>query len=76
MVNLMWEDAYGSTRPLKINVNSNWIIKNILDAFTIKKSSAILRMLESLVGEEEFKTGLRVTKSFVETNLNLKLNKI
>ena len=56
----MWDDGYPSSRPVVVNATSSDVINSLYDSITFSKGSAILRMLESIVGETNFQSGLRV----------------
>ena len=56
----MWDDAFESSHPVEANVVTPDQINNVFDSITYSKGAALLRMLESVVGEEAFRDGLRV----------------
>jgi aminopeptidase N len=56
----MWDDGFEATLPVKLAVNNPNAVRNILVERTYKKSAAIMRMLESIVGENSFRSTLRV----------------
>ena len=60
MIQTLWDDSYESTRPLKFPVQTPSLIHKISDRLTAVKGTAMLRMLESVVGETGFQNGLKV----------------
>jgi aminopeptidase N len=59
----MWDDGFEATLPVKFAVSNPNNVRNILVERTYKKAAAIMRMLESIVGENSFRTTLRVDGS-------------
>ena len=57
---MLWDDAYLTTRPLKIPIENPSLISKVNDRLTAVKGTAMLKMLESVAGETEFQNGLRV----------------
>lgn len=56
----MWEDGFQSSHPIVANISTaNDIIANF-DKIPIEKAGAVLRMLESIVGETVLQNGLKV----------------
>jgi aminopeptidase N len=56
----MWEDGYESSHPLQINVEHLGQLTSIFDVITSSKGAAIMRMVESIVGNTQFLNGLKV----------------
>ena len=61
----MWDDAFPSSHPVEANVVTPDQINNVFDSITYSKGQSVLRMLESVVGEEAFRQGLIVTKNLI-----------
>ena len=64
-VPVMWDDAFPSSHPVEANVVTPDQINNVFDSITYSKGQSVLRMLESVVGEEAFRQGLIVTKNLI-----------
>ena len=60
LIQTLWDDSYESTRPVKFAVLNPSLIKKVADRVSAVKGVALLRMLESVVGETEFLNGFRV----------------
>ncbi len=54
----MGVDQLATTRPIEFEVNSPAEVDEMFDAITYGKGSAVLRMIEQFIGEEEFRTGV------------------
>ncbi len=54
----MGTDQLATTRPIEFEVNSPSEVDEMFDAITYGKGSAVLRMIEQFIGEEEFRTGV------------------
>jgi len=54
----MGTDQLVTTRPIEFEVNSPSEVDEMFDAITYGKGSAVLRMIEQFIGEEEFRTGV------------------
>jgi puromycin-sensitive aminopeptidase len=54
----MGTDQLASTRPIEFEVNSPGEVEEMFDSITYGKGSAVLRMIEQFIGEEEFRTGV------------------
>lgn len=52
------KDSLKSTHPVEVIVNSPQEIEEIFDEISYSKGGCILRMLESYIGEEEFRIGV------------------
>ncbi|MBI3358910.1 MAG: M1 family metallopeptidase [Nitrospirae bacterium] len=52
-------DALKNTRPISSHVTSAAQIEEIFDALTYEKGAACLRMIETFLGEETFREGIR-----------------
>ncbi|MGH8871465.1 MAG: M1 family metallopeptidase [Acidimicrobiia bacterium] len=54
----MGTDQLVTTRPIEFEVNSPAEVEEMFDSITYGKGSAVLRMIEQFIGEEEFRTGV------------------
>ena len=54
----MGTDQLATTRPIEFEVNSPTEVDEMFDSITYGKGSAVLRMIEQFIGEEEFRTGV------------------
>ena len=54
----MSTDQLASTRPIEFEVNSPTEVDAMFDSITYGKGSAVLRMIELFMGEEDFRTGV------------------
>jgi aminopeptidase N len=54
----MGTDQLVATRPIEFEVNRPEEVDQMFDAITYGKGSAVLRMIEQFIGEEEFRTGV------------------
>ena len=54
----MGTDQLTTTRPIEFEVNSPAEVDEMFDSITYGKGSAVLRMIEQFIGEEEFRTGV------------------
>jgi puromycin-sensitive aminopeptidase len=54
----MGTDQLVTTRPIEFEVNSPTEVDEMFDSITYGKGSAVLRMIEQFIGEEEFRTGV------------------
>src|SRR5579871_3125408 len=74
----MWEDAKPSSHPVVVkNITGVLEILSYLDAITYYKGSSILRMLEKIVGADQFRTSLQnylKSYAFNVGNLNMFYN--
>lgn len=52
-------DALETTHPMTHDVNTPSEIREIFDAIAYNKGSAIIRMIEHLMGTEKFQNGLQ-----------------
>ncbi|CAF1214222.1 unnamed protein product [Didymodactylos carnosus] len=60
VIGVMWDDAKPSSHPISVhNVSTAGHITSLFDSITYSKGASILRMLEKIVGENEFRDGLR-----------------
>lgn len=58
---IMWEDGFVSSNPIKYPINSASEIINSYDSsLAASKGASLIRMLESILGENAFKLGLIV----------------
>jgi glutamyl aminopeptidase len=56
----MWDDAKPSSHPIVVdNVTTAAAITSLFDSITYSKGASILRMLERIVGSEQFRTSLQ-----------------
>jgi aminopeptidase N/puromycin-sensitive aminopeptidase len=51
-------DALGATHPIHVNVETPAEIESVFDRISYEKGASVLRMLESYVGPEAFRTGV------------------
>ena len=58
----MWEDGYATSKPVILSMGER-DSPRVNDALVASKGAAILRMLESVVGEASLKTSMRVNTS-------------
>lgn len=56
----MWQDGFATSRAIKSNINSQQDIQVAFEELTYVKGAAIIRMFESMLGENSFKNGLIV----------------
>lgn len=56
----MYDDGFETSQPVAQEVSSPAQINSLFTSITYDKGSSILRMLESTVGEENFRLGLNV----------------
>jgi aminopeptidase N len=63
----MWDDGFEATLPVKFGVNNPNSVRNILVERTYNKAAALMRYLESIVGENSFRLTLRV-RIFISIN--------
>jgi aminopeptidase N len=56
----MYDDGFEATHPVYVNVLLPSQINGIFDSITYDKGAALLFMLESIVGETNFREGLKV----------------
>ena len=61
LVPVMYDDGYESSHPVSVEINNPEDIGSLFSSITYDKGCAVLRMLESTVGEDSFKNGLRVS---------------
>lgn len=54
----MGTDQLAATRPIEFEVNSPAEVDEMFDSITYGKGSAVLRMIEQFIGEEQFRTGV------------------
>jgi puromycin-sensitive aminopeptidase len=54
----MGTDQLATTRPIEFEVNSPAEVDEMFDSITYGKGSAVLRMIEQFIGEDEFRTGV------------------
>ncbi len=59
MLEVMQEDALGSATPIRKTITTTGDIKNAFDGITYEKGSAVLRMLETWIGKDNFQRGVR-----------------
>ena len=56
----MWDDAKPSSHPIVVdNVTTAAAMTSLFDPITYSKGASILRMLERIVGSEQFRTSLQ-----------------
>ncbi|AJF63150.1 MAG: hypothetical protein QT11_C0001G1026 [archaeon GW2011_AR20] len=55
----LYLDSLNNTHPIEVDVVDPGEINEIFDAISYNKGSAVIRMLESYLGEEVFRNGLR-----------------
>ena len=62
----MYDDAFKNSHSVSVDVKTPNDINTLFDSITYDKGSSLLRMLESIVGPENFRDALRViwTKIF------------
>lgn len=53
------EDSSPASRQIQQPIHDNALIRNAFDEITYEKGAAVLRMVETLVGEEAFRAGVR-----------------
>jgi puromycin-sensitive aminopeptidase len=58
--NAMKEDCWQFTHPIRVDIQEPEEADQVLDAITYSKGAAFLRMLESWLGEQRFRDGIRV----------------
>ena len=58
----MWEDGYATSKPVINDVDERNSEPRVSDRIVSSKGAAILRMLESIVLPDAFKTNMRVIK--------------
>lgn len=56
----MYDDGYESSQPVSVDVSNPDQINSLFSSITYDKGSSLLFMLESTVGEINFRDGLRV----------------
>ena len=61
---IMYDDGLQVSQPVSSQVITNADIGNAFSSITYDKGSALLRMLESTVSEENFRLGLNVKLDF------------
>ncbi|RNA36671.1 endoplasmic reticulum aminopeptidase 2 isoform X2 [Brachionus plicatilis] len=59
VIPIMWDDGFVSSRPIKFDVSSQIDIKFMFEQLTTSKSAAVVRMLKSIVGDQEFKKNIK-----------------
>lgn len=59
MLSALRSDSYSTTHPIYAKINHPGEIAQKFDAITYRKGSSSIRMLESYLGEETFRKGLR-----------------
>lgn len=65
LVPVMYDDGYESSHPVSVEISNPENIGSLFSSITYDKGCAVLRMLESTVGEVEFKNGLRVIELYL-----------
>lgn len=60
MIPSMWDDGYATSRPIIMNVTSQPDLVRAFDEFLYNKGAAVIRMLESIVQENQLFEGLKV----------------
>lgn len=60
VIPIMWEDGFVSSRPIKFDVSSQVDITFMFEQLTTSKSAAIVRMLKSIVGDNDFRQNIKV----------------
>lgn len=60
LVPVMYDDGYESSHPVSVDVTNPDQISSLFSSITYDKGSSLLFMLESTVGEINFRDGLRV----------------
>ena len=59
-IKAMWEDGYATSKPVIKDVDERNSEPRVSDRIVSSKGAAILRMLESIVLPDAFKTNMRV----------------
>jgi aminopeptidase N len=54
-VQVMWRDAFQRVQPLKFDIRNNDDIQLVFSDILVSKSAALIRMIESSVGKDNFK---------------------
>jgi aminopeptidase N len=54
----MATDVLSTTRPIRANAESSGQIAGLFDAIAYQKTASVLRMIESYIGEETFRSGV------------------
>ena len=60
LLELMYEDAFTGSHPIELDVLTSNEALAVFDTITYDKGCAILKMLESIVGQENMKQAFRV----------------
>jgi aminopeptidase N len=68
----MYDDGFESSQPVYVNVTDPAQISSLFSSITYSKGSSLLFMLESTVGSQNFRDGLRVRKKKFSLKLSLK----
>ena len=74
LIPVMYDDGLASSQPVSVEVTNPDNIGSLFSSITYDKGCAVLRMLESTVGEDNFRDGLRVYFRFfllMNTILNI-----
>lgn len=72
MIPAMWEDGFAGSRAVVMNVTLQSDLVKAFDSFSFDKGAALIRMLESIIGENELKMDLIVSflsPSFIQAKL-------
>lgn len=62
----MFDDGLQNTVPIENPVYTSAQIGTVFNSITYSKGASVLRMLESTVGEENFRQGLNVIKITID----------
>jgi aminopeptidase N len=68
-----WEDQLVTTHPIEVPVANTDVAQSLFDGITYGKGAAVLKQLDSYIGDEEFKEGLQryfQKYAFKNTTLN------
>jgi aminopeptidase N len=55
----MLSDSLKATRPIHLDCTNSYQIDQMFDEITYQKGASVLRMLESFLGEDKFRDGIR-----------------
>ena len=61
----MWEDGYATSKPVIKDVDVKNSQPRVSDVIINSKGAAILRMLESILSFNTFRTNMRVKTKFI-----------
>ena len=60
----MYDDAFKNSHSVSVDVRTPDQINTLFDSITYDKGSSLLRMLEAIVGPENFRQALKVRLDF------------